>query len=164
MKKKFLKHIFQSIFVLCMFFWCISVGFWDDLLSKAFSKALHNDYVIDIGNSKKYVGQSLTRSQTSSKLESLKFWEKENWKKKNNPPLLVRIAKILLRFTVAISVTMIIYNAILYGIKVIWWDDYKSKESIKKLAYVWLGLVLALSSIILINIIRSIATTVMTAW
>ncbi len=85
----------------------------------------------------------------------------EGLETKQNPPLLVRIAKILLRFTVMLSVTMIIYNTILYAMKVMGGDDYLSKESLKKLSYVGLGLVLALSSVILINVIRSISTTLL---
>ncbi len=34
------------------------------------------------------------------------------------PPLLARIAQLLLRFTIALAVSMVIYNAIMYGTKV----------------------------------------------
>ncbi len=154
------QRVLRILFVVWVFFWWLSVWFADDLLSKAFEPALKQDFIINIGNSKNTVGKSLTEKQTKHRFKNWNIFKKENWETKDNPPLFVRVAKILLRFTIALSVTMIIYNAILYGMSVMWGSDYWSKDSIKKLIYIAVGIVLALSSVIIINVIRSISTTI----
>lgn len=156
MKKYFLQIVLCFV-SLCL---CIWVSFWADLLSKAYEPAFQQDLILDLGDKKENVGHSVTKNQTN--VDIIKLIKKDPNVVNKNPPLLARIAQILLRFTVAIAVSMIIYNAIIYGMKVLWWDDYKSKESLKKLSYVGLGILLALFSIVIINLIRSLTTTVIT--
>ena len=46
-------------------------------------------------------------------------------------PLIVRITKFLLRMTIVLSISMIIFNSVKYMIEVLWWKDRKSAESKK---------------------------------
>jgi len=71
------------------------------------------------------------------------------------PPLTVRITKFLLRITVALAITMIIYNAIKLII-----DSAAGKEmkdSVKNIAMVAVGLLLALASVAIISLITSVS-------
>lgn len=162
------KTISKKVFVI--FFWMLWVSFlffWitrlssdvfaeKDLLMKAFEPTIKREMTIDLWETKTTVGHSLTRNQTSMKVNLKKGLEVEK-----KPPLLVRIAKILLRFTIVLAVTMIIYNAIIYGIKVAWGDDYKSKESLKQLGLIFWGIVLALLSVALISLMQSVWWTLL---
>ncbi len=146
--------IILGFFVLV--WWNIHVAYADDLLMKAFRPTLERDMIIDLGETKTSVGHSMTRSQTSAKAS----WDKGiNIDVSKKPPLLVRVAKILLRLTILLSVTMIIYNAVVYAMKVMWWESYFSKASLQQLALVLWGVILALLSIALINLMRSVGTT-----
>lgn len=69
-------------------------------------------------------------------------------------PLIVRITKFLLRITVVLSITMVLYNGILWVIESAKWGDVKDAKD--NIIYVVGGILLALSSVALINLISSI--------
>lgn len=46
-------------------------------------------------------------------------------------PLIVRITKFLLRMTIVLSISMVIFNAVKYMIEILSWKDRKSAESKK---------------------------------
>lgn len=69
-------------------------------------------------------------------------------------PLIVRITKFLLRMTIVLSITMILYNGILWVIESAKWGDVKDAKD--NIIYVVGGILLALSSVALINLISSI--------
>ena len=82
----------------------------NDLLNQTFSPSVNGGYIINIGNDSTSVGNSIFRPGVDAGLNSDGFlaWERD--------PLMVRIAKLLLRITIALSVTFIIYQAIKYAI------------------------------------------------
>lgn len=71
-------------------------------------------------------------------------------------PLFVRIAKLLLRITIALSVTFVLYNAILYALS--FGDSNKTSTAQKKLLNIIIGVIIALSSVGIIYLIQSIIT------
>lgn len=70
-------------------------------------------------------------------------------------PLIVRITKFLLRITVVLSITMVLYNGILWIIESAKWGDVKDAKD--NIIYVVGGILLALSSVALINLVSSIS-------
>ncbi len=69
-------------------------------------------------------------------------------------PLIVRITKFLLRLTIILSITMVLYNWIFWVIEASkWWDV---KDAQKNIIYIVGWILLALSSVALINLISSI--------
>ena len=74
----------------------------------------------------------------------------------SRPPLLVRIAKLLLRLTVALAITMVIYNSIMYIAESMKGSDQVTKAR-NNLIYVWAGLILALMSVAIINLSSSLS-------
>ncbi len=86
--------------------------------------------------------------------ETILWWEYKRANVAVRAPLLVRIAKFILRITVALSITMVIYNWIYYIIESAkWWDVKKAKEN---LIYIWVWLLVALLSVAIINLVSSI--------
>jgi len=71
-------------------------------------------------------------------------------------PLIVRITKFLLRMTIVLSISMIIYNSILYMIQVMGWKDRKSAEAKNNILWVAGWLILALMSVGIINLVISV--------
>lgn len=71
-------------------------------------------------------------------------------------PLFVRVAKLLLRITIALSVTFVLYNAIMYALS--FGDSNKTSSAQKKLLNVIIGVIIALSSVGIIYLIQSIVT------
>jgi len=82
------------------------------------------------------------------------------WKRKliqmtKKAPLTVRITKFFLRMTVAISITMIIYNWVYYIIESAKWADVTKAKN--NLIYVGVWLLTSLMSLTIINLISSIS-------
>ena len=71
-------------------------------------------------------------------------------------PLIVRIAKTLLRITIVISITMVLYAGIMYIIQAASGKELWSLDAKKNLFYVAWWLLLALFSLAIINLISSI--------
>ena len=69
-------------------------------------------------------------------------------------PLLVRITKFLLRMTIVLSITMILYNGVLWIVESSSGNDVKDAKN--NLIYIFVGILLALSSVALINLISSL--------
>jgi len=161
--KKFLKKI--VVFVLFNF---VLVSFLPlfvpivesaDLMEYAFEEAMANDYVINLWNNKNSVWQEIFEEWMDVTFGD-NDGEFDRWDliptTMQRPPLIVRIAKLLLRITVALSITMIIYNGIMWMIEASKWSD-KVKEASTNLIYVAVGLFVALLSVTVINLISSLS-------
>ncbi len=72
-------------------------------------------------------------------------------------PLIVRIAKLLLRITMILSVTMVIYNGILWIIESSRWAEVKDAK--KNITLIVVGILIALMSLWIINLISSITVS-----
>jgi hypothetical protein len=72
-------------------------------------------------------------------------------------PLLVRITKRLLRITIVLSITMVIYNGIMYIVESA--SGAEKKDTTKNIWYIVAGILLALLSLGIINLISSITVS-----
>ena len=73
------------------------------------------------------------------------------------PSMIVKITRMLLLLTIALSVTMILYNGMMYIIKT--WQWKEGKDVIKNIAYIVIWILIALFSVIIVRIIQSIPST-----
>lgn len=69
-------------------------------------------------------------------------------------PLIVRITKFLLRLTIVLSVTMVLYNGVLWIVESSKGSEVKDAKN--NLIYIFVGILLSLSSVALINLISSL--------
>ncbi len=72
-------------------------------------------------------------------------------------PLIVRIAKFLLRITIVLSVTMIIFNGIMWIIESSKWAEVKDAK--KNITLIVVGILIALMSLSIINLISSVTVS-----
>jgi len=79
---------------------------------------------------------------------------------KSWPSIIVKITRLLLSLIVALSVTMILYNGMMYIINTWQWKDWK--DLAKNILYIVVWILLALFSVIIITVLQSIAPTVTT--
>lgn len=78
----------------------------------------------------------------------------------NEAPLIVRIAKFLLRITMVLAVTMVIFNGIMWIIESSKWAEIKDAK--QNLILIVVGIFIALMSLWIINLITSL--TVSSLW
>lgn len=72
-------------------------------------------------------------------------------------PLIVRIAKFLLRITMVLAVTMVIFNGIMWIIESSKWAEVKDAK--KNITLIIVGILIALMSLGIINLISSITVS-----
>ena len=72
--------------------------------------------------------------------------------------LIVKVTKFLLSLVIALSITMIIYNGMIYIIQT--WNGKDGKDLVKNLLYIVIWIVIALFSSVIVTIIQSIPKTI----
>jgi len=142
-------NIKKIVFFLLLFFFVstASVSAVWDLLDSVFKPSIEQQGLIDLGSTKDQVGNEILRESTT-----INLWGDSLIQKK--APLIVRIAKLLLRITIVLAVTMVLYNWILYIIQSAKWESPKDPQ--KNLINIWIGILLALASLWIINLISSL--------
>lgn len=75
-------------------------------------------------------------------------------------PLIVRIAKFLLRITMVLAITMVIFNGIMWIIESAKWAEVKDAK--KNIVLILVGVLIALMSLSIINLISSL--TISSLW
>ncbi len=182
-KRKHRKHIF--IYILTLVFsigsvFLLSETFAQDLMEQAFSTARSYDTIVDLWNTKDAVWNEVLRESVTVWVNNNNMWQwcfinwqhtpvnetqcAEQWWDWNiqamnvwsKAPLLVRITKFLLRMTIVLSVTMIIFTSVKYLIEVLSGKDWKSAAAKKDIMRVAGGVIIALMSVGIINLIVSI--------
>ncbi len=131
--------------------WIASVFSAWDLLDKAFDPAIKQQWLIDLGSTKDQVGNEVLRESTNVSI-NLNWWQIINTNQRS--PLIVRIAKLLLRITIVLAVTMVLYNWVLYIVQASKWETPKDPQ--KNLINIWIWILLSLASLWIINLINSI--------
>lgn len=136
-----------------------------DLLEQAFTPAINSDVVVgwdsiwtnssSVGNYILKWGTKLNVGEAAKRLISQ--WDETKSIKTRRASLLIQISKFLLRMTVVLSITMIIYNGIMYLIKASKGEN--PKEIITNLVYIIGGVLLALMSVMIIRLVSSIGTS-----
>ena len=146
--KKYLKKIFLLLILTLPIFSNIFV-FWNwDILSDVFDPVNQRGSIIYIWNSKDDVWHSVLREGTSYSRWTW-FYQKA--------PLLVKFVKIILRITVVLSITMIIFYSIKFMLQVFGWSELKSATAKKDLINVLIWLLIAMFSITAITLVTSLA-------
>lgn len=140
---KIIGLFFFFSFIFCFF---SNLSYGQDLMEQAFNTAKEKDTILNLWDTKESVGNTILRKNTVVWLDGISRQE----------PLIVRITKLLLRITLVLSVTMIIVNGVQYMIEVSGWKDFLSNETSKKLINIAIWVILALSSVGIINLISSI--------
>ena len=163
MKKYVRPFIFSLLLWVSLFSWGFAGGFDNssstDFMQKVFTPSISDGRVIgweDVGTTKEHVGRFLLRDGTQRKIDIGKWGVSSEFKTK--PSFIVKFTQFLLRFTVVLSVTMVIFNGILYIIKT--QKGEHSKEVTTNLMLVVVWLLLALASVIVIRLMNSVATTI----
>jgi len=145
----------QSIFLICMMLFSyiapVSAQFFggnSDFLEQVFSPSKSQQQVINLWNDKTAVGREVLNPSTTVQIgiDWVEVAQRE--------PLIVRFTKFLLRITIVLSVTMIIYTGIRYILAA--WQEEWEKNARDNLMYIVLGILLALMSYGIITLIESV--------
>lgn len=154
--KKLLYKIFSISFILFVpFLVNFSYCYWDngntcpdgDLLNCVFKEAKTRNTIVNLWNDKKAVWNAFLKSSSG-----FSWWQ---WIYEN-APVIVKIVKIILKMTVVLSVTMVIFYSIKFMLEVFKWSDYKSAGAKKDLINVFIWLLIALFSITAVTLVISI--------
>lgn len=150
---KLIYKIFSLLFLLFVpFLTYFSYCYWDtcsdgDLLNCTFEPSRAYDTIIDYWNDKRRVWESFLNSSNW-----FSWW---SWFYQN-APVIVKIVKIILKITVVLSVTMVIYYGVKFMLQVFKWDDLKSASAKKDLINLFIWLLIALFSITAVTLVISI--------
>jgi len=131
----------------------------EDLLEQAFAPAKTYQTITDLWNTKNAVGNEIFVSSIQSQ-DSLGNWNVPAITQQE--PLLIRIAKWFLRITIVLSITMVIYNGVGYIVESAKWGEVKNAT--KNIALIVGGVLLALFSLVIINLLRSLTLSSLTLW
>ena len=71
--------------------------------------------------------------------------------------MIVRVTRLLLSLVIALSVTMILYNGMMYIIQT--WQWKEGKNLAKNIVYIVVWILLSLFSVIIITVLQSISPT-----
>lgn len=142
-------------FVFC-FFWIgcaqyVGQEYCDtgDLMQQAFCVANRKDTIIDVWHTANAVGNEVIKGSTKISIGWSKFFDVSK-----NESIIMRITKFILMLTIVLSVTMIILNGIQYIIKS--WNGEDPSKSRTNLIYIVVGIILALFSVVIVNLLRSV--------
>ena len=149
MKRLVLKIIFGA----CAIGQLFSQGYAvDDLLKDAFQPALLNEQVIYIWDDKTSVGNTIFQWSTAVDVSienGVTFW--------NQDSTIVRITKLLLRFTLIASVSFMIWSWISY-VGAANSESWHEKAR-QKIYNIIIGIIIALSSVSIIYLLESVSTS-----
>lgn len=100
--------------------------------------------------------RSLNASTLSDRdfCENVLGWDYMTQMLKSEAPLIVRITKFLLRITMVLAITMVIFNGVMWIIESSkWWDV---KDAQKNIILIIVGILIALLSLSIVNLISSV--------
>lgn len=155
---KLFKKILFSFLWLFGIFWSITSFAIDwsnseDFLEQAFHEAIENDTVVWKGfvwTSKQSVWNYLMWRTTEINLTE---WTMKHWNS-----FAISVTMFLVRATLVLAITMIIYNWVMFVVKSSKWEA--PKDVLKNIIYIIVWVLLALGSLIIINLARSVGSTV----
>ncbi len=122
----------------------------EDFLNQAFSPSVNNDLVVWQGlvwNTKEWVWNFLLN------------WgvEISRWGATKKDSFVVSLTKFIVRFTLILAITMIIYNWIMFVVKSTKWEA--PKDVLKNIIYIIVWVLLALASVVIIRLAGSVGTS-----
>ena len=116
-------------------------------MKNIFESSIENRAVINIWDDKETVWRSLLRKSS--------WFSRAQWIYQD-APIIVNIVKFILKITVVLSVTMVIYYGVKFMLQVFKWDDLKSATAKKDLINLFIWLLIALFSITAVTLVISI--------
>ena len=143
-----LKYWFLLIVFVLIFGWGVPTAN-ADLMWDLFRPAYNHETIITISPNRDAAGMWVFHWGTQITLK--KGVEQE-------PSLVVKLTRYFLTFTIAISVTMILYNGFTYIIQTGRWKEWKNLVS--NVVYIVVWILIALFSVIIITILQSAWTTI----
>lgn len=147
-----LKYLLVIVVLFWFFLWGISNA-EDDLLRNVMEPAYLHDTTVRFGRNSKTVWNTFFGGATTVDITA------EEWVEiSNEPSTIVKLTRYFLKFTIAISVTMILYNGLTYIIKTGKWEEWKNLVS--NVIYIVVWILIALFSVIIITILQSAWTTI----
>lgn len=146
--KNKIKYCYITLITITFFLWWISNA--GDLLWQIMEPSHNSQTTINLGRNVDTVWETML--EWSIELETGgKKWIK-NW-----PSIIVKATRILLSLVIALSVTMILYNGIMYIVETWKWKEWN--ELIKNVAYIVIWILLALFSVVIITLLQSVPQT-----
>lgn len=118
----------------------------DDLMRQIMEPTINEKMTIDIWRHVNRVWQNVFEG-----------WTMVDGKIQRRPSLIVKITRFLLTLVVALSVTMILYNGMIYIIQTWQWKEWKSL--VKNVVYIVIWILISLFSITIITLLQSVSTT-----
>lgn len=109
----------------------------------------------DLWSQKNALGQSALWDREFC--EQILGWDYNTTVMQTEAPLIVRIAKFLLRITMVLSITMVIFNGIMWIIESAKWAEVKDAK--KNITLIIVGILISLMSLSIINIISSLTVS-----
>lgn len=119
----------------------------DDLLRQIMAPAKDSENIIDLWENVNTVWNKVIKWSI----------EIDNEWIGSSSSMIVKVTRLLLILTIALSVTMILYNGMMYIIETWQWKEWKSL--IKNVIFIVVGIFISLFSVVIINLIQSIPTT-----
>lgn len=144
--RKYLLLWLPSLLLLPIFWWWLSFAV-DDLLWQLMTPAKEHGNIINVWENVKTVWNNVIHGSTEIGWD----WVWNPWS------IVVRVTRFLLILTIALSVTMILYNGMIYIIETWQWKEGKSLIKNVLLIVVWI--LVSLFSVVAINLIQSIPET-----
>lgn len=134
------------------FFWWVTLA-ERDLLQQTLNPS--KELIIYPSENSKRVWNRIFKGQKT--VDLFEDWE---WKPHTTevPSLFATITRLFLLLVVTLSVTMILYNWIMYIVKVWQWED--SKNLVKNVAYIVVWILISLFSVVIMTLLRSIPQTI----
>ena len=145
--QNYIKCGIVAFLLLPFFFWGVSHAV-DDLLWQLFVPAKSNDTILDLGDNVNTVWNKVIKWSTEISFD----WVS------SSPSIIVKVTRLLLILIITLSVTMILYNWLTYIIQTGQGKEWKSLVKNVILIVVWI--LVALFSVVIINLIQSVPTTI----
>ena len=149
--KNKLKIWFVAILFSAIFVWWISFAA-NDLLWQVVHPAKNQDNLINAWENVNTVWKNFFEW-------SFEVWIDGNWVSgQNSPSIIVKVTRLLLTLVITLSVTMILYNGMMYIIQTWQWKEWKSL--MKNIIYIVVGILISLFIVIIITLIQSVPRTI----
>lgn len=130
---------FFSLFFLCPWFMYAA----DDLMRQIMEPSIKRWTTINVWKSVNYVWREIIK-----------------WQPGGASSMIVRITRTILALVIALSVTMILYNWLIYIVQTWQWKEWKSL--VKNVVYIVVWILISLFSVTIITLLQSVSSTLKT--
>ena len=146
-----LKYWLVLIVFILLFVWWISNA---DLMKDVFNPAYNKGTMIKISQERDPAWKWVFHWGSDVKFD----FDPETEVVTQSPSLIVKLTRYFLMFTIAISVTMILYNGLRYIVQTGSWQEWKNLVS--NIIYIVIWILIAIFSVIIITLLQSAWTTI----